>query len=186
MELNEKFSEFRLLKYLSNHLDSIELSIKNKNWQAALISSLTLPDICGYIEEPTMHSNRRYKAFFNRYVSKFYSRLDLQTEKEKIMLNGSDAYALRCAYLHSGKSLITEQRAQEVLEDFKFVSISNGRVHNNRNNNQLQLQVDVFCRDICEGVVEWAMEHKENHAMVNRAEQMMKIENLDHQNEISI
>jgi hypothetical protein len=75
---------------------------------------------------------------------------------------GDDCYALRCSFLHQGLSDITEQRARRVLSDFRFVHPDpNGRLvpHCNRFRDAvhdvLQLQVDLFCRDICAGVEQW-------------------------------
>ncbi len=71
-------------------------------------------------------------------------------------MQGEDCYALRCALLHEGTDDISEQRAQEVLENFKFVVPPDGLiVHNNQSGKALQLQVDIFCRDICASVLDW-------------------------------
>jgi hypothetical protein len=78
---------------------------------------------------------------------------------EKKFLTGGDFYALRCAYLHQGEDDITGQSAQDVLERFQFVVPQEGRVvHNNRGDGELQLQVDIFCEEICEGVEQWQRE----------------------------
>jgi hypothetical protein len=60
---------------------------------------------------------------------------------------------MRCAYLHEGRDEIVEQKAQEALERFQFVVPPEGCVvHSNQFNNSLQLQVDIFCREIADAV----------------------------------
>ncbi|HEX7109283.1 MAG TPA: hypothetical protein VF224_08585, partial [Aestuariivirga sp.] len=73
-----------------------------------------------------------------------------------VFLFGEDCYALRCSYLHQGKDDIGAQRARKVLDSFHFITPpTNGIVHNNQSNNKLQLQVDIFCRDIIAAVDTW-------------------------------
>ena len=50
-------------------LDAIRKAIKDKNWCGALFISLALPDICGKIENPNFLSGKRYKDWFNKYMS---------------------------------------------------------------------------------------------------------------------
>jgi len=47
-------------------LNLIHTAIKNKNWHVALFASLTLPDICGKIENPSQSSSDRYINWFNK------------------------------------------------------------------------------------------------------------------------
>lgn len=81
-------------------------------------------------------------------------------EHARVMLSGGDAYALRCAYLHEGNEDIVSQRARRAISSFVFVAVPDGRmVHCNQSNDVLQLQIDVFCRDICQAVEFWAEGH---------------------------
>ena len=63
---------------------------------------------------------------------------------------------MRCALLHEGRDNITEQRAREALDRFHFIEPPpNARRHCNQINNVLQLQVDVFCKEVLEGLAQW-------------------------------
>jgi hypothetical protein len=77
--------------------------------------------------------------------------------KPHVFLHGEDTYALRCAVLHEGVDDIDNQRAREALGSFLFVEPPAGRssIHCNQSNGVLQLQVDIFCGDICDGVDKW-------------------------------
>lgn len=140
-------------------IDSVESSIKTKNWYAALIVVLTLPDIAGKIDNPRANSGKRYADWFNKYVGDRY-RSEIGPDKtEHVFLSGNDCYALRCSFLHEGKSDITHQRAREILENFEFVAPPKGTIlHCNQTNNRLQLQVDIFCFDIIGGLKKWIEE----------------------------
>ncbi|MBA7504750.1 hypothetical protein ES706_03404 [subsurface metagenome] len=109
-------------------IDSVESSIKAENWYAALILTLTLPDIAGKIDNPNSASNSRYAAWFDKYVGEKYKAKIGADKVEHIFLSGNDCYALRCSFLHEGKSEIVHQRARNVLDDFEFVVPPKGSI----------------------------------------------------------
>ena len=94
-----------------------------------------------------------------------------------VFLPGGDAYALRCAFLHEGGDDISEQRAREMITKFRFIEVPKGwMIHLNQNGNQLQLQVDIFCDDLCEGVAKWIENTKGNAEIYDRLRSLMMIE----------
>jgi hypothetical protein len=142
-------------------IQSVKLSLATGNWHGALITTLTLPDIAGKIDSKIPSSNERYAAWFDKYVGNNYKSKIGAQQVEHIFLSGNDCYALRCSYLHEGTSEITHQRARDVLEDFKFVSPpKSSKVHCNQLNTKLQLQVDIFCKDILDGISQWLIDIK--------------------------
>jgi hypothetical protein len=137
-------------------IDSVESSLNSENWYAALITTLTLPDIAGKIDYPITGSNKRYADWFDKYVGDKYKSKLGHPSVEHTFLSGNDCYALRCSFLHEGKSEITEQRAREVLDDFVFVVAPKGSlIHCNQSGKKLQLQIDAFCNDILDGLRQW-------------------------------
>lgn len=135
---------------------AIEQSLNEENWYSALTLALALPDICANVCSPDEGSQRRYVRWYNQYMLQKYTHRIGADEVEHVFLRGEDCYALRCALLHEGSHDISEQRAQKVLENFSFVVPPKGwQVHMNQMNTSLQLQVDIFCRDICESVHKW-------------------------------
>lgn len=138
-------------------ITALEECLHSHNWHAALFVALSLPDICGKIETPLISgSQQRYENWFNKYVSPYYRSIDPRTGRENIFLSGNDCYALRCAYLHEGVDDVTMQRARKAVERFHFIVAPTGMtIHCNMLNTKLQLQVDIFCTDIKNGVNNW-------------------------------
>lgn len=146
-------------------LRSVEIALAAGDWYGALSTALTLPDICGRIEAPDTASKERYVDWFNRYLRPNYTRPVGADRREHVFLHGQDCYALRCSYLHEGGGHITEQQARKALDSFHFIAPPDGGlVHLNQRNNVLQLQVDVFCREICAAVEEWLADIVEGNA----------------------
>lgn len=136
---------------MNEFIEAIDRSAGADNWYGALFVALSLPDICGKIEQPGENSSQlRYASWFDKYIRPKY------TYREQVFLGGNDCYALRCAYLHEGSDSISQQRAKEVVEKFHFIVAPTGQViHCNMMNKKLQLQVDIFCEDIKKGVLAW-------------------------------
>lgn len=149
---------------------SIRKSLEEKNWYGALMTSLTLPDICGQIETPREGSKSRSVRWLKKWIEPLY------TSQNHVFLSADDCYALRCSFLHEGVSNIEEQRARQVLNDFHFITPLPGMsIHNNKVNNTLQLQVDIFCNEIADAVDNWAIETSENPDIIERIEGLIVI-----------
>jgi hypothetical protein len=156
--------------------NAVRSAIEQKNWYSALTLSLTLPDICGKLESPTVKSGERYIAWWDKYLLENYT---VKSPLNKIFLSGSDAYALRCAYLHEGGDDVSEQKAQDALTRFIFIEPpASGTIHCNLSNTALQLQVNIFCADICEGVDKWIIDTKDNKDIQERARKLLNIRKL--------
>lgn len=141
---------------------AVEQALENGCWHAALALSLTLPDICGKIDNPGEKSKARYIPWFDTYVApqitKNYGALIDESGTPRALLSGSNCYGLRCAYLHEGSAELSGQVAQEAVKSFRFVvSPGTSLLHFNRDIEKSQLQVDVrqFCKDILSGVTSW-------------------------------
>jgi hypothetical protein len=91
-------------------------------------------------------------------------------------MTGNDCYALRCAYLHQGLDDVSTQRVEKVLSGFIFSEPpTSGDTHRNQFNNVLQLQVDVFCRELCDGVIAWLTEVADDGKIQNAIAKLMMI-----------
>lgn len=164
-----------------NHLlASVENALNEGNHYAALALALALPDICGWVQDPISTSKSRYSTWFEKYLLSRYTRPASKIQPEHIFLNGADFYALRCAYLHEGRDDITDQRAQQVLAAFQFVVPPSGwQVHCNQSNKTLQLQVDVFCRDVAEGVAQFLVDIATNVDASQRLTELLLIRDVN-------
>ena len=155
----------------------IRTAVEREAWYSALGLALALPDICGWVESPSgTGSQKRYVEWFDREVGPRYS-VPRPGGLSEQFLTGRDCYALRCAFLHQGDFDVTTQRARQVLENFRFVVPPRGVViHNNRIHNTLQLQVSIFCDDICAVVDGWLPRARNDAAQVQRLAELATIQ----------
>ena len=161
---------------MDNFINAVKSSIANKNWYSALTLALTLPDIAGKIDNPTMTSGKRYALWFNDNMLDKYKFQIGPDREDHVFLSGNDCYALRCAFLHEGMSEILAQSAREIIEDFQFVAPpQDGIIHCNKLNNKLQLQVDIFCKDIIESIENWIKSISTDKAKTEKLTKFLKI-----------
>jgi hypothetical protein len=169
------------------------LSLESKNWHAALATTLTIPDICSYINDGLHTNGKKYAQWFNDHVGihyktnyteaqlqmvlKYSTQEDYENLKKGTKLSGNDCYALRCAYLHQGLGDITTQRAREILAGIKFAEPHNQMVmHGSIINNQLILHIDTFCNHLTQGVQLW--EQYLNSDQRERFDNFLRVKNV--------
>ena len=96
-------------------------AVKNKTYIAALALALTLPDICGQVENGASESNKSYyihwidKYMDNEAFSFPLDGFDTQTFK------GNMCYSLRCKLLHSGNVDVKSKRLGVDVDEFILV-----------------------------------------------------------------
>ncbi|UPO98443.1 hypothetical protein [Cetobacterium somerae] len=136
--------------------DSILNSLKEKNWYAALTVSLLIPDICGNLEFPHEQVGKRYKQWVEKYLQDKYTSYVGADRKKIIFLSAQDCYNLRCSLVHAGSDKVSDKAVKDSLSKFHFV-IPDERliIHNNLINDALQLDIGIFCRDMCNSLDEW-------------------------------
>lgn len=153
-------------------VEAVRRSLREQNWYAALSGTLSLPDIASRLDGRT-GGRSRYISWFDEYVTPKYTRTipDIEAlnarkaagqpimplpQKSQVFLSGRNCYAVRCAYLHEGEFDITSQEVRDVLVRFHFITPpKNNTLHCNLLNQSLQLQVDIFCEDVCAAVETW-------------------------------
>jgi len=155
---------------------ALETAVQNENWYGALFIALTVPDICGYLESPDDNSQMRYEQWFTKYMLPKYSSHVGRDQTPFIFLSPSDCYALRCALIHEGREEIIDQKARESLERFHFTEPpSTSIIHCNKINNALQLQVDIFCKDVLDGLQDWCQATKDTDEINQRIDSVLKV-----------
>jgi hypothetical protein len=161
-------------------LYSIEKALHDENHYAALALALALPDICGWIRAPNSSSKARYVDWFDRYLLPTYTVTSGDGQQVTVFLNGSDFYALRCAFLHEGRNEISDQRAQQVLDQFQFIVPPKGwHVHRNLAGTTLQLQVDAFCREIADATNRFIADITSDLDAMRRMNQLLFIQDFN-------
>lgn len=153
-------------------------AVSGQNWYAALALALALPDICGKLQSPRSKVGTRYKAWWENYaMSKYMGRSLVKSDEMVPWLSGSDAYALRCAFLHEGVDDISTQTAREVLRRIHFVlPPPHWKVHmNGFATGELQIQVDIFCEDVCVGADQWWTDHSKDIEVLSQLPGLLRV-----------
>ena len=165
---------------MNRFTDSIRKSLKAEDWYGALSTALTLPDVCGRLEDPTLGSKVRYVKWFKKWIQPQYTKEVGANKQEHTFLRGEDCYALRCSYLHEGGGNIEDQKAKIALENFHFITPpKSGSVHCNQSDNMLQLQVDIFCQQIADAIDTWSESVSEDQDIQSRIKNLLIIHNSD-------
>ncbi len=166
---------------MNNFIQALDMSIKTKNWYSVLFISLTLPDICGKIDDPNKGSKARTIHWYNKYLKHAYTRNIAGNREDRVFLTGSDFYALRCAYLHEGSGDITSQKARDVLRDFVFVQNTSGPggFHCNQFNSTLLLSVEQFGKDVMAAVNAWLIDIKDDREKTSKINGLLEIKMID-------
>jgi hypothetical protein len=154
---------------------AIHQAIANRNWYSALYLSVTLPDICARLESENGKTNqKKYVHWYDTYLASKYQFKHPDELEPRVFLSGNDCYALRCSMLHEGTSELTTQRAQEIVDRFHFTAEVG--MHCNMFNSVLQIDVAVFCNDMCNSVDEWMENFRKNQAdKLSRLEELVII-----------
>ncbi|MDC5366358.1 hypothetical protein NRA53_13730, partial [Acinetobacter baumannii] len=166
---------------MNHFINALETSIQTENWHSVLFISLSVPDICGKIDNPNAQSKQRTIEWFDKYLKPIYTREIGASRREHTFLSGADFYALRCAYLHEGSDDITGQRARETLEKFKFIQPNSNsfKIHRNQADKTLQLQVSEFGKEILAALKQWKKDNKEDQVKQEKISKLLNIEIID-------
>lgn len=161
--------------------NSIRAAVESANWYGALTMALTLPDVCGKLENPNGGSQVRYADWFRVWLEPTYTSHVGPQRVRHVFLSGNDCYALRCSYLHEGGGNIEHQRAREALDRFHFITppLNGNVVDMNRVNNTLQLQVDRFALNMANAVDRWSEAVVANAEIQERMRSLLVIHNGD-------
>ncbi|SWF03469.1 Uncharacterised protein [Klebsiella pneumoniae] len=191
---------------MQRFVDSIRKAVKDENWFAAIFMALAMPDVCGNLEDPGEGDvGRKYRKWFNQYLKSKYDhenewerRLAIDPSTAKALMDNAqkdvraqeyineqktkkiersqnftaqDCYKFRCACLHAG--MAKSQRGPINLTP----PMSNGGiVHKMVVNGDLQLQIDIFCEDVCKAVEEWMNNNLSNVDIQNRIKELIVVE----------
>ena len=80
-------------------IDEINKCLDNECFISALMTALTLPDICGAIEYPNDGTAARYKKWYREFIGQY----ETHGEDDNMPYALADViYDLRCSLLHSG------------------------------------------------------------------------------------
>jgi hypothetical protein len=139
-------------------------AIKDGNLYAGLSLALTLPDICGSLEDPGPgKSQRRYERWCEQWFEpQFTSRANPLTGDPMIFIRAEDVFQLRCSLIHSGTAEI-EASKRSGVDKFIFFDQTAGThlnvFHNCTLNgvqaNLIQLKADLFSEEMFKAAEKW-------------------------------
>lgn len=97
-------------------VSDIRKALDNDLYYAAIVTALTLPDICGKAAFPNEQSTKkRYISWYDSEIGK-YEKNPFQTTKEEMpYLSGEIIYNLRCSLLHEGNPNIDNAKLRNSL-----------------------------------------------------------------------
>lgn len=158
---------------MKSFIDSIRMSVQEKNWFAALFISLSMPDICAGTENPKTKNSQigvKYQDWFNRYLKEKYEFGFFPATH----FTAHDCWLFRCSFLHSGLNAESKKR----MMSFRFTPpVRDGwQIHLNNNNGVLQLQIDIFANDMCTAVEAWLDDVKDICEVQSRINELMRID----------
>jgi len=144
--------------------DSGRKAVESGNLYIALSLALTLPDICGSIENPGPgKSQKRYEAWYKKWLEPIYTQPASRNGPAKIFLTAADCFQLRCSLLHSGSADVEQQKVVDI-ESFKFFDdtmkghcnyVGGNSINGVLQPTYLQLNAARFCRDVFDAVDKW-------------------------------
>ncbi len=94
-------------------------------------------------------------------------------------MTASECWALRCSLLHAGTDDISADQAHEVLNKFKFTTMSMHRIRISINSQSaLTLNVEKFCEEVCCAVDSWYAPLVGDPRVEAMVTKMIKIEDM--------
>jgi hypothetical protein len=124
-------------------LREIENALAARLYYAALLVSLSLPDICAALESPDgQTSSAKYKVWYDAWMAPLYPQM-----------TSNDLYSLRCGVVHQGR--MGHDRMQYARVLFTVPNAQGNVFHRNLLNDALNLDVIIFCRDMVQCVEQW-------------------------------
>ena len=143
--------------------DAGRQAIKDGNLYSSLSLALTLPDICGSLEDPGPgKSQNRYERWCKKWVEPKFTPQDPHTGVPRFSVRAEDIFQLRCSLIHSGSAEIDVAKRTGV-DRFIFFDDTTG-THLNKFDkcvsdgvevNIVQLKADRFSEEIFKAVDEW-------------------------------
>ena len=125
-------------------IPQIRAASKGGLYYVALFTSLAIPDICGALEsEDGVATNAKYIDWFDRHVAPAYGGF----------FDGEACYLFRCSLLHQGSTQHPSSKYVRVL--FVEPGATTNVFHNNIMNDALNIDVRIFCEDLCAAAERW-------------------------------
>jgi hypothetical protein len=130
-------------------INEMMLAISVKAYYPALITAVTIPDICAALESDGFTNDDKYKAWFDANAASYFNGF----------LDGNKAYYLRCAVVHQGR--LSHPTFKTSFQEIMFVTDSKGfgmdfiGVVNNKGKEFLAIELNRFCAVMYKAADSW-------------------------------
>ena len=130
-----------------------------------------MPDVCGALQFPVEQVGPRYRRWFDQYMSAEYA---------PALFSADDCYYLRCAALHQGMSEHPKAQNKQVVfitppPDGRMIFHSNF-IESADGSFVLQLQIDIFCEQVCTGVLNWKKDVASDSSIQPRIDELLSFQ----------
>lgn len=142
--------------------DAGRQSVRNNNLYAALSLALTIPDICGSLEDPGPgKSQARYRKWCKQWIEPKYTTQipDPITGRQHVWITDEQIYQLRCSLVHSGSDEIEQHKRTGVDRFFFFDQTRPNSIQKFSNCSLNGVTANLIClsaADFCEKMYEAA------------------------------
>ena len=162
-------------------IKEIKVALDNECYIVALMSALTLPDICGKNAYQNLNVGARYEKWCDTYA---YPKIQHTDEDGNAIdsgityLNGKIIYNLRCCLLHQGSTDIEGEKCE--VEDFELLIPSENEfdacvanfgvtwVNADLENRKRYIRMPIrnICRDLCRAAELYYQNHKDEFGFI--------------------
>ncbi|MGX9522024.1 hypothetical protein ACWX0P_24985 [Vibrio mediterranei] len=161
---------------MKHFTDSVRKSLKREDWYAALLTALTLPDICGRLENPQKQPRARYQKWYQIWVS---SQLAEKTNKQTrtiLQLRGEELYALRCAFFHETGSGLEMSKSLKMVKKYRFVTPEAYRTLDESSiKEQMAIPIDTICLALATATDAWFDNVRDDPVVIERLGGILKV-----------
>ncbi|MBD9642911.1 hypothetical protein IB231_04620 [Pantoea sp. PNT02] len=172
-------------------IEAIKKSLADENYQAALFISLSVPDICGQIQDPQIGNGAGARKWFDEYMAFKYCPASLYDSMQvnnpnsiakkspeeiqhlkslpaTVTFTSTQYWDLRNAFLHN---------ASVVGKKLTF-HLTHSTSHMNVIEDALQLSAKTLCEDICKGLEKWVADMAADPVVSARITQTAEVKNV--------
>lgn len=158
-------------------LKDIKVALDHDLYYVALISALTLPDICGKVAFPNEGVGKRYIDWYNQEIGYYERNPNPQIQEKMPCLSGEVMYSLRCSLLHSGIPNVDNDqliRKGELPIDFFVLKIEKQKEYNfysdtsevstlaGQHRRSYTMSIRRICGVLCDVAEQYYLDHKDS------------------------
>ena len=158
-------------------INDIKAALDHDLYYAALISALTLPDICGKVAFPNEKAGKRYIDWYNQEIGYCERNPNPQIHEKMPYLSGEVMYSLRCSLLHSGIPNVDNDqliKKGELPIDFFVLKIEKQKEYNfysdtsevstlaGQHRRSYTMSIRRICGVLCDVAEQYYIDHKDS------------------------